>query len=149
MYKVKGPQSHGLPINREIWAYKDLRKNKESYRDAERVGFKKKYHPPTEQGPRARRSSRVVGNNDVRSEVDNFYLVLCVSWSSMVEGYCKGERIGDARNLFDIVPERNVVTWTAMIDGYMRLESFKYGFELLFKGGWDDVVRLIGFLFFF
>ena len=67
----------------------------------------------------------------------------------MVEGYCKGERIGDARNLFDIVPERNVVTWTAMIDGYMRLESFKYGFELLFKGGWDDVVRLIGFLFFF
>ena len=66
----------------------------------------------------------------------------------MVDGYCKGERIGDARNLFDIVPERNVVTWTAMIDGYMRLESFKFGFELLFKRGWDDVDLLIGFLFF-
>ena len=67
----------------------------------------------------------------------------------MVDGYCKGERIGDARKLFDIVRERNVVTWTAMIDGYMRLESFKYGFELLFNGGWDNVVLLIGFLFFF
>ena len=55
----------------------------------------------------------------------------------MVDGYCKGERIGDARNLFDIMPERNVVTWTAMIYGHMRLESFKYGIELLFKCGWD------------
>ena len=33
-----------------------------------------------------------------------------VSWSSMVDGYCKGERIGDARNSFDIMPEGNVVT---------------------------------------
>ena len=48
----------------------------------------------------------------------------------MVDGHCKGEMIGDARNLFDIMPERNVVTRTAMIDGYMRLESFKDGFEL-------------------
>jgi pentatricopeptide repeat protein len=53
-----------------------------------------------------------------------------VSWSSMVDGYCKGGRIVDARNLFDIMPERNVVTWTAMIDGYMKIKSFKDGFEL-------------------
>ena len=141
----------GLPINREIWAYKGFRKNKESYRDNERVRLKKKYlyHPPAEPGPRARRSSKVVGNTDARSETDNFDLVLCVSWSSIVDGYCKGERIGDARNLFDIMPGRNVVTWTAMIDGYMRLERFKYGIELLFKCGWDDVVPLIGFLFLF
>ena len=31
-----------------------------------------------------------------------------VSWSSMVDGYCKGERIGDARNLFDIMSDRNI-----------------------------------------
>jgi len=66
----------------------------------------------------------------------------------MVDGYCKGKRIGDARNLFDIMPERNVVTWTAMVYGHMRLESFKYGIELLFNCGWDDVVPLIRFLFF-
>ena len=66
----------GLPINREIWAYKGFRKNKESYRDNERVRLKKKYHPPAEQGPRARRFSKVVGNIDARSEADNFYLVL-------------------------------------------------------------------------
>ena len=62
-----------------------------------------------------------------------------VSWSSKVDGYCKGERIGDARNLFDIMPERNVVTWTAIIDGHMRLESFKDGTELLFRCEWEDV----------
>ena len=58
-------------------------KNKESYKNAERVRLKKKYHSPAEQGPRPRRSSKVVGNTDARSETDNFDLVLCVSWSSI------------------------------------------------------------------
>lgn len=34
-----------------------------------------------------------------------------VSWSSMVNGYCKHERIGDARDLFDRMSERNVIDY--------------------------------------
>ena len=35
----------------------------------------------------------------------------------MVDGYCKEEMIVDARNMFDIMPKRDVViTWTAIVN---------------------------------
>ncbi|KAL5767630.1 hypothetical protein ACOSQ2_014413 [Xanthoceras sorbifolium] len=41
-----------------------------------------------------------------------------ISWSSMVDGYCKKGRV------------KNVITWTTMIDGYVKEGSFKDGFGL-------------------
>eukprot|EP01018_Ginkgo_biloba_P029526 Gb_22656 [translate_table: standard] len=40
--------------------------------------------------------------------------------SALVDMYAKGGNIEDARNLFDKLPERNIVCWTAMITGYMQ-----------------------------
>ncbi|KAL6554311.1 hypothetical protein OROMI_019984 [Orobanche minor] len=55
-----------------------------------------------------------------------------VSWSSMVDGYCKNGRVGEARKLFDIMEEdRNEFTWCSMIDGYMKVGRFEDGFQLL------------------
>ena len=34
--------------------------------------------------------------------------------------YCKCECLVDAREVFDEMPERNVVSWTAMISGYSQ-----------------------------
>lgn len=62
---------HELPIN---WGICDIkasvkRKNHKEMQK-ESVRLKKMHHPPAEQRPRARRSSKVVGNTDVRSEAD-------------------------------------------------------------------------------
>jgi pentatricopeptide repeat protein len=40
--------------------------------------------------------------------------------SALVDMYVKCHSIEDARQVFDKMPERNVVTWTAMVAGYMQ-----------------------------
>ncbi|KAK6134486.1 hypothetical protein DH2020_031768 [Rehmannia glutinosa] len=57
-----------------------------------------------------------------------------VSWSSMVDGYCKNGRVSEARELFDMMEEnRNEFTWCSMIDGYMKVGSFEDGFQLFLR----------------
>ena len=56
-----------------------------------------------------------------------------VSWSSMVDGYCKGERTGDARNSFDIMPVRNVVTWIRILSISLEMESVQLRVEIDLK----------------
>ncbi|KAL2228786.1 UNVERIFIED_CONTAM: Pentatricopeptide repeat-containing protein, mitochondrial [Sesamum indicum] len=54
-----------------------------------------------------------------------------VTWSSMVDGYCKNGKVGEARKLFDLMEEsRNEFTWCSMIDGYMKTGHFEDGFQL-------------------
>ncbi|PRQ17654.1 putative pentatricopeptide [Rosa chinensis] len=55
-----------------------------------------------------------------------------VSESCMVDGYCKLGRIGDARNLFDVMLERTVVTWTAMIEGEGIVEVNSITMSIMF-----------------
>ncbi|KAL0555156.1 hypothetical protein IC582_009095 [Cucumis melo] len=43
--------------------------------------------------------------------------------SSLVDMYAKCGEIGDARHLFDEMPERNVVSWSGMIYGYAQLDD--------------------------
>ncbi|CAA6657885.1 unnamed protein product [Spirodela intermedia] len=50
-----------------------------------------------------------------------------VSWSSMVNGYCKRGMIEEARKTFGLMPQRNVVSWTAMIRGYMKAGLWEDG----------------------
>ncbi|CAO2823555.1 unnamed protein product [Amaranthus hypochondriacus] len=38
--------------------------------------------------------------------------------SALIDMYSKCGRIGDARRIFDYMPEKNIFSWTSMIDGY-------------------------------
>ncbi|KAF3445568.1 hypothetical protein FNV43_RR10744 [Rhamnella rubrinervis] len=52
--------------------------------------------------------------------------------TSLIDMYAKCREIVDSRKLFDLLPQRNVVTWNAMIGGYLRngdVESASFLFE--------------------
>lgn len=53
--------------------------------------------------------------------------------TSLVDMYAKCGHIGDARKVFDFMPERNVVTWNAMIGGFMRHGDTESGLFLFEK----------------
>ncbi|CAA0829273.1 Pentatricopeptide repeat-containing protein [Striga hermonthica] len=40
--------------------------------------------------------------------------------SALVDMYAKCGRMGDARKIFDILPNKNMITWNTMISGYAR-----------------------------
>ncbi|KAF8402951.1 hypothetical protein HHK36_011044 [Tetracentron sinense] len=42
--------------------------------------------------------------------------------SALVNMYCKCDEILSAQNLFDEMPEQNVVTWNSLICGYLRIQ---------------------------
>ncbi|XP_043694416.1 pentatricopeptide repeat-containing protein At1g08070, chloroplastic-like [Telopea speciosissima] len=50
--------------------------------------------------------------------------------SSLIDMYAKCGRVEDARNVFDRLPDRNVVCWTSMIAGYSQLGLFKEAIQL-------------------
>jgi pentatricopeptide repeat protein len=50
--------------------------------------------------------------------------------SALVDMYAKCQSIEDARNVFDRIPKRNVVSWTSMIAGYAQHEQFDEAFQL-------------------
>ncbi|KAF3449500.1 hypothetical protein FNV43_RR10228 [Rhamnella rubrinervis] len=43
-----------------------------------------------------------------------------VHWTSLLSKYCKNGWVSEARMLFEIMPERNVVTYNAMLSGYVQ-----------------------------
>lgn len=69
--------------------------------------------------------------------------------------YAKCGHLGDARNLFDEIPQRNVVSWTSMINGYVQNDCAREAL-LLFKeqlveesveeGGCVDLVTMVSVL---
>lgn len=69
--------------------------------------------------------------------------------------YSKCGHLGDARNLFDEIPQRNVVSWTSMINGYVQNDCAREAL-LLFKeqlveesveeGGCVDLVTMVSVL---
>lgn len=44
----------------------------------------------------------------------------CVSWNTMISGYAKNGRTGEALQPFDSMPVRSVVSWNAMITGFFQ-----------------------------
>ncbi|XP_065868991.1 pentatricopeptide repeat-containing protein At3g26782, mitochondrial [Euphorbia lathyris] len=52
--------------------------------------------------------------------------------SALIDMYSKSGLLCDARNLFDEIPQRNIVTWTSMISGYVQNDYANEGL-LLFK----------------
>ncbi|KAL0908028.1 hypothetical protein M5K25_022491 [Dendrobium thyrsiflorum] len=49
------------------------------------------------------------------------------TWSSMVDGYWKNEMVLEARQAFEAMPVKNVVSWTAMIQGYAKIGDLEEG----------------------
>jgi len=43
-----------------------------------------------------------------------------VSWAVMISGYVENSMFTEARELFEAMPEKNVVACTAMITGYCK-----------------------------
>ncbi|KAL6212751.1 hypothetical protein ACLB2K_017969 [Fragaria x ananassa] len=60
--------------------------------------------------------------------------------SSLVHMYIKCDRIGDARKVFDRVPERDVIIYSALISGYSRSWCVDEAMRLL------DEMRDLGFV---
>ncbi|XP_057982121.1 putative pentatricopeptide repeat-containing protein At5g40405 [Malania oleifera] len=50
--------------------------------------------------------------------------------TALVNFYAKCEEIGFARNMFDEIPERNLVAWSTMISGYARIGSVNEALSL-------------------
>ncbi|KAH0972785.1 hypothetical protein GBA52_024941 [Prunus armeniaca] len=50
-----------------------------------------------------------------------------VSWNGLISGYVKNGMIIEARKVFDLMPERKVVSWTLMVRG---LASLDYGRQI-------------------
>ncbi|KAI5085041.1 hypothetical protein GOP47_0001210 [Adiantum capillus-veneris] len=58
--------------------------------------------------------------------------VLCVG-SSLIDMYNKCDRPELAREIFDKLPERNVVVWTSMIAGYVQHEHHEEALKLFWR----------------
>ena len=66
-------------------------------------------------------SKRVFEENDHCRDV--------VTWNSMLAGFVRDGRIGDAEKVFDEMPERDVISWSTMIMGYVQNGQLEEGLE--------------------
>ncbi|CAN6198209.1 unnamed protein product [Urochloa humidicola] len=53
-----------------------------------------------------------------------------VSWTTMVGGLCKLGLVDGAREVFDVMPDRNLVSWNAMMSGYVKAGRFTDALEV-------------------
>ncbi|KAF9602214.1 hypothetical protein IFM89_025836 [Coptis chinensis] len=53
-----------------------------------------------------------------------------VIWNVLIDGYLRNGEFESARKLFDLMPERSVVSWNAMIAGYAQNGFFKEAVEI-------------------
>lgn len=58
--------------------------------------------------------------------------------NNLITAYLKIGKLFEARNVFDTMPQRNVVSWTAMLNGYLRFslddEAFRFLREFVESG---------------
>ncbi|KAH7439600.1 hypothetical protein KP509_04G068200 [Ceratopteris richardii] len=61
-------------------------------------------------------TGRLIHEQVVEEEFD-----LCIFvGNTLIDMYCKCQRVDDGRKVFDMLPQRTVVTWSAMIAGYAQ-----------------------------
>ncbi|KAL0453084.1 UNVERIFIED_CONTAM: putative pentatricopeptide repeat-containing protein [Sesamum latifolium] len=66
--------------------------------------------------------------------------------SSVVDMYAKCGKLGDARKVFDEMPERNVVSWSGMIYGYAQMGEDEEALKL-FKDAFVEGLEVNDFTF--
>ncbi|KAL8494034.1 hypothetical protein ACS0TY_025003 [Phlomoides rotata] len=59
--------------------------------------------------------------------------------SSMVDMYAKCGSLGDARKMFDEMPERNVVSWSVMMNGYAQMGEDEEALRLFKSALWEGL----------
>ncbi|KAF0897967.1 hypothetical protein E2562_001660 [Oryza meyeriana var. granulata] len=73
-----------------------------------------------------------------------------VSWNVMIDGYVKSGDLARARGLFDVMPERNVVSWTRVIGAFAQMkqpeEAIKVFRRMQVEGIEPDGVALLSVL---
>ncbi|CAI0438210.1 unnamed protein product [Linum tenue] len=109
--------------------------------------------------PSATKACAIMGRSDVGKSVHchvikTGYEIDVFVASSLVDMYCKCGGIVDARQLFDEMPDRNVVSWSGMIYGYAQLgednEALKLFKQALYAGmdvndfTFSSVIRVCG-----
>lgn len=68
---------------------------------------------------------------EIHKSIDTSGLEWCLFvHNALVSMYAKCGSVGEARNLFDKMPERDVISWNAMISGYASKGMWKEAFEL-------------------
>ncbi|KAL6197664.1 hypothetical protein ACLB2K_033270 [Fragaria x ananassa] len=60
--------------------------------------------------------------------------------NSMLNVYCKCERVEDGRNLFEYMSGRDTVSWNSLISGYAQSGDVREVFQLLYKMRVEGVV---------
>ncbi|XP_050373467.1 pentatricopeptide repeat-containing protein At5g19020, mitochondrial [Argentina anserina] len=60
--------------------------------------------------------------------------------TNLVKVYCGCRSVGEGRRLFDLMPERNVVTWNVMLNGYCKAGMVQKGREVFERMDVKDVV---------
>eukprot|EP01018_Ginkgo_biloba_P014272 Gb_03213 [translate_table: standard] len=63
-----------------------------------------------------------------------------ILWNALVDMYAKCGSIEDARDVFDQMPQRNVVSWNAMVAGYAQNGLVEEALELFLKMSERNVV---------
>lgn len=61
-------------------------------------------------------------------------------WTNLMHAYCLCSGVGEARRLFDKMPERNLVTWNVMLNGYSKTGLVDMARELFERIPDKDVV---------
>ncbi|KAK9928960.1 hypothetical protein M0R45_026074 [Rubus argutus] len=64
-----------------------------------------------------------------------------VTWNSMLAAFVRDGQIGNARKVFDEMPERDVISWSTVISGYVQNGQLEQGLEC-FKEMRDKGMRL-------
>ncbi|XP_047327204.1 pentatricopeptide repeat-containing protein At3g26540 [Impatiens glandulifera] len=67
-----------------------------------------------------------------------------IHWTSMVSGYALNGEISKARDLFNKMPARNIISWNAMLAGYTRLFLWEEALEFLriMRVGTEDIDKV-------
>lgn len=73
-----------------------------------------------------------------------------ITWTAVINGYCKIGELGLAQKLFDEMPKKNAASWSCMINGYaqmgMSMEALEIFNNMLISGTRPNFSGLVGAL---
>ncbi|KAL3746701.1 hypothetical protein ACJRO7_015619 [Eucalyptus globulus] len=85
------------------------------------------------------KAREVLGGSEAENDV--------VSWTTLLCGYAKADRMDEAEKLFDRMTERNLISWTTLASAYVQagryLESLGLFIEMMLDDVMPDEVALV------
>lgn len=77
------------------------------------------------------KARKVLGGSEAENDV--------VSWTTLLCGYAKTDRMDEAEKLFDRMTERNLISWTTMTSAYVQAGRYPESLELFIEMMLDNV----------